>query len=71
MATKQLKVLKNIGLHKKGDNVFIPVDAIGQPIKRFWRNRFQDKDVQWIEKEKKTQLKTDKNQPSVNKNKDK
>jgi hypothetical protein len=56
MAIKQLKVLKNIGIHKAEENVFITVDKANIPLERFWRNRFQDGDVEWVKGNRKVSL---------------
>lgn len=42
MKTVRIKINKNIPGHGKGTLVSIPVDDVGIPTEKFWRDRLRD-----------------------------
>lgn len=40
--TIEIKVNKELGLHRAGETVHIPINKWGKPKDRFWRNRLRD-----------------------------
>jgi len=40
--TMEIKVNKELGLHKAGETVHVPINKWGKPTDRFWRKRLRD-----------------------------
>jgi hypothetical protein len=42
---KEIKINKAVGGYNVGDIVKVAVDKAGTPIKRYWRDRFKDANI--------------------------